>query len=349
IFERGHVYRGFKPVHWCLDCRSSLAEAEVEYEERTSPAIDVRYAVVDEADLASRARIAPGMLASPSVVIWTTTPWTLPASQAVTVHPDFEYVLAQFSGNGPAETVIVAAQLLGALADRADADPPEVIARLSGTALEGMKLQHPFYDRVVPVILGEHVTLDTGTGAVQTAPGHGLEDFVVGQRYGLPVDNPVGGDGRFLPATPLFAGLQVFDANERIIDVLREHHRLLSHAPYRHSYPHCWRHKTPVIFRATPQWFISMDQAGLRKGALEAIAHVDWMPGWGEQRISSMIAGRPDWCISRQRTWGVPIPLFVNKETGELHPDTDRLIEAVAQRVELGGIDAWFDLDPAEL
>jgi len=349
IFERGHVYRGFKPVHWCLDCRSSLAEAEVEYEERTSPAIDVRYPVVDAADLAARTGIAPGALVSPSVVIWTTTPWTLPASQAVAVHPDFEYVVARLSGNGPAETVIVAAQLLGALAERADADPPEVIARLSGAVLEGLKLRHPFYERVVPVILGDYVTLDTGTGAVHTAPGHGLEDFLVGQRYGLPVDNPVGGDGRFLPTTPLFAGLQVFDANDRIIDVLREHHQLLSHAPYAHSYPHCWRHKTPVIFRATPQWFISMDAQGLRVQSLAEISKVRWTPAWGENRIASMIEYRPDWCISRQRTWGVPIPFFLHRETGELHPRTLELIEAVAERVDTGGIDAWFDLRPEEI
>jgi isoleucyl-tRNA synthetase len=201
----------------------------------------------------------------------------------------------------------------------------------------------------VPVILGDHVTLDAGTGAVHTAPGHGLDDYVVGRRYGLAVENPVAGDGRFLPSTPLFAGEQVFDANAHIIEVLREHGRLLKGEPYHHAYPHCWRHQTPVIFRATPQWFISMDQAGLRKGALEAIAHVDWMPAWGEQRISGMIAGRPDWCVSRQRTWGVPIPLFVDKVSGELHPRTGELIEAVAQRVERDGIDAWFDLDAAAL
>jgi isoleucyl-tRNA synthetase len=349
IVARGHVYKGFKPVHWCLDCRSSLAEAEVEYEERTSPSVDVRYPVADAADLAARAAIAPGALVAPSVAIWTTTPWTLPASQAVTVHPDFEYVVARFSGNGPAETVIAAAELLDALAERAEVDPPEVLARLKGAALEGLQLQHPFYERVVPVILGDHVTLDAGTGAVHTAPGHGLEDFVVGQRYGLPVDNPVGGDGRFLATTPLFAGLQVFAANEPIIQVLRERHRLLSHAAYRHSYPHCWRHKTPVIFRATPQWFISMDAKGLRAQTLAEIRKVGWTPAWGEQRIASMIEHRPDWCISRQRTWGVPIPFFLHRETGELHPRTLELIELIARRVDAGGIDAWFDLRPEDL
>ena len=211
------------------------------------------------------------------------------------------------------------------------------LAEVKGQALEHLQLHHPFYDRVVPVILGDHVTLDAGTGAVHTAPGHGLDDYIVGRRYDLPIENPVGGDGRFLPATPLFAGEQVFDANAHVIEVLGSEGRLLKGEPYHHAYPHCWRHKTPVIFRATPQWFISMDQAGLRKGALDAIAHVDWMPAWGEQRISGMIAGRPDWCVSRQRTWGVPIPLFVDKETGELHPRTLELIEEVAQRVERGG------------
>jgi isoleucyl-tRNA synthetase len=201
----------------------------------------------------------------------------------------------------------------------------------------------------VPTILGEHVTLDSGTGAVHTAPGHGQEDFIVGRKYGLLVDNPVGGDGRFLPATPLFAGEKVFDANPHVVEVLAEKGALLHHEAFRHSYPHCWRHKTPVIFRATPQWFISMEQAGLRRTALEEIGKVEWTPAWGEQRIYSMIETRPDWCISRQRTWGVPLPLFTHSETGELHPDTPALVERVAALVEQGGIDAWFDLDAATL
>ena len=225
-----------------------------------------------------------------------------------------------------------------------------MIAEAKGAALEHLQLQHPFYDRQVPVILGDHVTLDAGTGAVHTAPGHGLDDYVVGRRYGLEVDNPVGRRRplparrrRCLPASRCSTPMRTSSR------CCRTHGRLLKGEPYHHSYPHCWRHKTPVIFRATPQWFISMDQAGLRKGALEAISHVDWMPTWGEQRISSMIAVRPDWCVSRQRTWGVPIPLFVDKESGELHPRTAELIEEVAKRVERGGIDAWFDLDAASL
>jgi len=349
VYSRGHIYKGFKPVHWCLDCRSSLAEAEVEYEERTSPSIDVRYAVVDPADLGRRAGVDAGDLPAASVVIWTTTPWTLPASQAVSVHPEFEYALVRAEGPAGVETLIVAADLAPALVARGGFGASAVIARLKGAALEGLKLRHPFYDREVPVILGEHVTIDAGTGCVHTAPGHGLDDYIVGQRYGLPVDNPVGGDGRFVASTPLFGGLQVFEANPKVIEVLAAAGRLLSHAAYRHSYPHCWRHKTPVIFRATPQWFVSMEKEGLRAQALAEIRKVRFTPGWGENRIYSMIESRPDWCISRQRTWGVPIPFFLHRETGALHPRTVELIDAVAARVEQDGIDAWFDLKPEEL
>ena len=355
IIQRGHVYKGFKPVHWCLNCRSALAEAEVEYEDKTSPSIYVRFPVVDTDDLARRFAIevlaerTVGEGVPTSLAIWTTTPWTLPANRAVAVHPQFDYSLIEFDlGAGP-ERMVLASELVGAVTKSVGIENWSLIAMVKGAALEHLRLRHPFYDREVPVILGDHVNLDAGTGAVHTAPGHGLDDYNVGRRYGLEVDNPVGGDGRFLPSTPLFAGEQVFDANAHVIKVLYDNGRLLKDEPYHHSYPHCWRHKTPVIFRATPQWFISMEQAGLRKGALEAIAHVDWMPSWGEQRISSMIAVRPDWCISRQRTWGVPLPLFVDRESGELHPRTAALIEEVAKRVEKDGIDAWFDLDAAAL
>jgi isoleucyl-tRNA synthetase len=267
----------------------------------------------------------------------------------VAVHPQFDYALVEFDLGGAPERLVLATELIDAVMNSLGVADWSLVANVKGAALEHMLLCHPLYDRQVPVVLGEHVTLDAGTGAVHTAPGHGLDDYIVGRRYGLEIDNPVGGDGRFLPSTPLFAGEQVFDANAHIIKVLHDNGRLLKDEPYHHSYPHCWRHKTPVIFRATPQWFISMEQAGLRKGALEAISHVDWMPAWGEQRISSMIAARPDWCVSRQRTWGVPIPLFVDKVSGELHPNTAALIEEVAKRVEHGGIDAWFDLDAAAL
>jgi len=348
IIKNGHVYKGYKPVHWCLSCRSALAEAEVEYEDRTSPSIYARFAVADGAEVARRFGIDRSALPV-SVAIWTTTPWTLPANRAVAVHPQFDYAMIEFDAGADTERMIVAAELIDAVTRSLGIADWSLVGTVKGADLEHLLLRHPFYDRQVPVVLGDHVTLDAGTGAVHTAPGHGLEDYVVGRRYGLEIENPVGGDGRFLPSTPLFAGEEVFDANGHVIKVLRDNGSLLKDEPYHHSYPHCWRHKTPVIFRATPQWFISMEQAGLRKGALEAISHVDWMPAWGEQRISGMIAGRPDWCVSRQRTWGVPIPLFVDNVSGELHPNTAALIEEVAQRVERDGIDAWFDLDAAAL
>jgi len=350
IIENGHLYKGVKPVHWCLDCRSALAEAEVEYEERTSPAIDVGFRVLDNSDLARRAGLGAEELETVPVdlVIWTTTPWTLPANQAVALKNDFVYVLVQARGE-TVRRLLLAAELMEACLARYGLKLEKVLARCEGAALEGLKLRHPYLPRQVPVILGEHVTLDAGTGAVHTAPGHGQEDFAVGQRYGLEVLNPVGNDGRFLPGTPLVEGLKVDAANPVIIQAVREAGELLHEERFQHSYPVCWRHKSPVIFRATPQWFISMEQAQLREHTLRDIKKVQWTPAWGESRITGMIESRPDWCISRQRTWGVPIPLFVHRVTGELHPRTQELIRAAAARVEQGGIDAWFDLAPAEL
>src|SRR3984893_15879917 len=313
IIRNGHLYKGVKPVHWCLDCRSALAEAEVEYQEKTSPAIDVAFRVTDRNDLAARIGLTAAQLdTAPAVVIWTTTPWTLPANQAVALRAEFRYVLAQALTGGLRRGVIVAAELLEPTLKRFGFSGAAVLAQFEGRALEGLKLQHPFQDRQVPVVLGEHVTLDAGTGAVHTAPGHGLEDFALGQRYGLPVTNPVGNDGRFLPDTPLVAGLKVDAANSVIIEALAKGRRLLHHESWRHSYPHCWRHKTPVIFRATPQWFISMERAQLRQHTLRDIPGVAWTPAWGEQRITGMIESRRDWCITRQRPWGVPIALFVH-------------------------------------
>jgi isoleucyl-tRNA synthetase len=343
IIKAGYLDKGFKPVHWCTDCGSALAEAEVEYEDKSSTAIDVRFAVIDEAALLERCHHAPDHYGNGplSVVIWTTTPWTLPANQAVALHPELEYSVVQCEG----ERLIVAEALLKDTMLRYGIDKYHVIAYCQGKDLEGLQLQHPLYDRQVPIILGTHVTTEAGTGAVHTAPGHGQEDYVVGSRYNLPIDNPVNERGVFLPDTPLFAGKHVFNANEDVIEELKLRERLLAIHNIRHSYPHCWRHKTPIIFRATPQWFISMDKQGLRQKAIDSVKTVTWMPDWGEQRIEGMIANRPDWCISRQRNWGVPITLFVHKTTGELHPDTLELIETIAQRVEKDGIDAWLDFE----
>ena len=350
IIDKGHLHKGSKPVHWCTDCGSALAEAEVEYEDKRSPAIDVRFRAADEAAVVASFDCAEGHAGQGpvSVVIWTTTPWTLPANRAVALHAELSYALVQVEGDQP-ERLILAADLVKDVMDRAGITHYHNLGYCQGAGLELKRFQHPFYDFDVPAILGDHVTIDSGTGAVHTAPGHGQEDFAVGQHYGLEVANPVGGNGVYLPDTELFAGQQVFKANDAVVEVLKERGALLHHEAYMHSYPHCWRHKTPIIFRATPQWFISMDQAGLRGQALSEIEKVQWVPEWGQSRIQSMVENRPDWCISRQRTWGVPIALFVHKDTQELHPRATELMEEVAKRVEKAGIQAWWDLDPAEL
>ena len=348
IAANGHLHQGLKPVHWCMDCGSALAEAEVEYEDKQSHAVDVAFAVQDVADFAKRANLT-NVPAAVDFVIWTTTPWTLPANQAVSLHPELIYVVVQATIEQQARVLVLAQALYEATLARYQAEDIHVLAEVAGAAFEHVALQHPFYERTVPVIVGEHVTADAGTGAVHTAPGHGHDDFVVGKKYNLIVDNPVDNNGVFLPNTPLFAGMHVNKANEPIIETLKANNRLLAHVKIKHSYPHCWRHKTPIIFRATPQWFISMEQKGLRDAAMQAIDEVQWLPNWGKARIVSMMQGRPDWCISRQRTWGVPIALFVHKITGELHPQTIDLIEKVALEVEKAGIDAWWDIDAAVL
>ena len=351
IIAKGHLSEGYKPVHWCSDCGSALAEAEVEYEDKTSPAIDVRFRVLDEEALLTRCHHTQGQKGEGplSVVIWTTTPWTLPANRAVALNPELEYAVVQADLGQGTERLLVAEALLKDTMLRFDCEHYQVVAYCRGQELEHLKLAHPFYDREVPLILGDHVTTDAGTGAVHTAPGHGQDDYVVGQRYGIAVDNPVGPNGVFVAGTELFAGKHVFSANDDVLDVLKARGALLHIEALRHSYPHCWRHKTPIIFRATPQWFISMEQNGLRHSALAAIKEVQWIPDWGQARIAGMVSGRPDWCISRQRTWGSPIALFVHNQTGELHPDTAQLIEEIALRVERHGIDAWFELDAQTL
>ncbi|OXX44364.1 isoleucine--tRNA ligase, partial [Vibrio sp. V17_P4S1T151] len=353
IADKGHLLKGFKPVHWCTDCGSALAEAEVEYKDKVSPSIDVRFKAADEAALLEKFTLAADHVGhgEVSIVIWTTTPWTLPANRAVCLRDDLEYVLLQIEADGErsAERIIVASELAKSVMDRAGISHYHNLGFCRGADLELMPFDHPFYAFTVPAILGEHVTTESGTGVVHTAPGHGQEDFVVGQQYGLEVANPVGSNGVYLADTELFAGQHVFKANDSVLEVLKGKGALLHHHAYEHSYPHCWRHKTPIIFRATPQWFVSMEQAGLRAQALESIKGVQWMPEWGQSRIEAMIEGRPEWCISRQRTWGVPIALFVHKETAELHPNSPALIETVAQLVEQKGIQAWWDVDTAEI
>ena len=347
IAEHGHISKGSKPVHWCTDCGSALAEAEVEYQDKESFAIDVRFKAVDQNAFAANFKAAGGSLGSGeiSVVIWTTTPWTLPANQGVAFNPEFDYVMLQHGD----ERLVLADGMVEDAMQRWGIEGYELLGRAPGSVFERQMLRHPFYHREVPIVLGEHVTLEAGTGAVHTAPGHGMDDYVVGQRYGLPVDNPVAGNGCFVPGTPLFENEHVFKANEHVIEVLEQHGALVRSARFTHSYPVCWRHKTPIIFRATPQWFISMNQNGLRDTAMAEIKRVAWTPGWGQARIEGMVENRPDWCISRQRTWGVPIAFFIHKETGELHPDTVRLVEEVAQKVAETGIQAWFDLEPEDL
>ena len=363
IIERGHLARGVKPVHWCFDCGSALAEAEIEYHDKQSPAIDVAYAARDPKSLAAAFGIAVEDGIEVAVPIWTTTPWTLPASLAVSLGPKLEYVLVEGprTAAGRRRLLVLAEALATRALQRYGVDDVVVLGSVQGEELEGRLLQHPFYpSRDIPVILGDHVSDEDGTGAVHTAPGHGQEDFAVGQRYGL-VDkysaaelNPVDGRGVYLPSTPpagdtVLAGTHIWKANDTIVEVLRNNGTLLAHATITHSYPHCWRHRTPVVFRATPQWFIAMDQAGLRRDALAAIGKVAWIPEWGEARIAGMVEGRPDWTISRQRTWGVPIALFYERESGEPHPDTPALMRRVADMVEKEGVEAWYTLDPAEL
>jgi isoleucyl-tRNA synthetase len=377
INENGYLYQGYKPVNWCLDCQSALAEAEVEYEDKTSSAVDVAFEVVDKAALVKAFGAALPNDAKISVVIWTTTPWTLPANQAVSVHPDFEYALVKTNKG----YLILVSELLDSCLQRYELTG-EVLARCKGSALNLIHLQHPFYERRVPIICGDHVTLEAGTGLVHTAPAHGLDDYFVGQKYGLPTDSPVADDGKFVAALPLVGGLFVWKANDVVVSALQESGHLLCLKKIQHSYPHCWRHKTPIIFRSTPQWFIGMTQnslpspfgrgAGgegtsvenalphpnpppmgegmsLRSLANKAVDDTQFFPSWGRARLEAMIKNRPDWCVSRQRNWGVPMPFFVHKETGQLHPNTPALLEQVALLVEQFGIEAWFSLDAVTL
>ncbi len=338
IVENGHIAKGYKPVHWCTECGSALAEAEVEYKDKESQAIDVKFTIVNDEIFSVDKNV--------SVVIWTTTPWTLPANEAVALHPDLNYVLVDIGD----EYLLLAQDLAENAIGRYGIENSTTLNNtFSGSELEGLKAKHPFYDKHVPIILGDHVTLDAGTGAVHTAPAHGQEDFAVGLKYDLPVDCPVDGRGVFFEDTELLGGQFIFKANASVIEILKDTNTLLKHESLEHSYPHCWRHKTPVIFRATPQWFVSMEQNSLRDNVNQEIKAVEWIPDWGQKRIELMVENRPDWCISRQRFWGVPITIFTHKQTGDMHPNTKKLFDVVSSKIEDGGIEAWFNLDVSDV
>ncbi|MCE9663012.1 isoleucine--tRNA ligase [Halomonas sp. M5N1S17] len=352
MVEAGYVFKGLKPVNWCFDCGSALAEAEVEYQDKQSDAIDVAFPAADEARLAA----AFGLTELPkpaAIVIWTTTPWTVPANQALNVHPAFTYALVDTGER----LLLLAEELVESCLERYGLEG-EIIATATGERLDLIEFHHPFYDRLSPIYLADYVESEVGsTGIVHSAPAYGVDDFVTCRAHGMAfeeIKSPVQGNGVYADDLPFFGGQMIWKANPQIVDKLREVGALLAHKPITHSYMHCWRHKTPVIYRATAQWFVGMDIQGkdgrtLRERALAGIEATHFTPAWGQARLHSMIANRPDWCISRQRNWGVPIPFFLHKATGELHPRTVELMEEAAKRVEVEGIDAWFRLDPAEL
>ncbi len=341
--ETGAVYKGTKPVYWCLTCRTALAEAEVEYADHTSPSIYVKFPFADSPE-----SIHPALAGRKvSFVIWTTTPWTIPANLGIALHPEYPYVAIETDG----EAYVVAEGLAERFASEAGLPKVTRLATFGAGHLERLRCRHPFIERDSLLVLGDYVTLDAGTGCVHTAPGHGRDDYETGLRYGLPVYAPLDDEGRFTPDVPFFGGMQVFEANPRVCEKIAEAGALVREDRMTHSYPHCWRCKHPVIFRATKQWFISMDETGLREDALAQIRKVKWIPAWGQERIEGMIANRPDWCISRQRTWGVPIAIFRCESCGH-HLLDGKLIEHVASIFEKEGADAWYqravpDLLPA--
>ena len=348
IAENGHLVKGFKPVYWSVVGGSALAEAEVEYQDKTSLSLDVRYAPQDEAAFLGKFSDVEGE-GKVSVVIWTTTPWTLPASQAVSIHPEFNYALVEVDMGAGKERLVFAEDMVEGIMQRYGHEAYRIVGRAVGADLGGLVLNHPFMERDIPVLLGEHVTADAGTGCVHTAPDHGVDDFNVGRANGIGTINLVQDNGVYSDAAGEFAGLHVYKVDDAVLEALGRNDALVFQSKIFHSYPHCWRTKTPLIFRATPQWFISMDEKGLLDDAKAAVKGVKWTPSWGQNRMEGMLNNSPDWCVSRQRTWGVPIALFINKETQELHPETPRLIEEVAQRIEKEGMDAWFEMDAAEL
>ena len=346
IISKGHLKRGDKPVHWCVDCKSSLAEAEVEYQDKISTSIDFLFPIAEEfvEQIFSLTSKNKNFVAS-----WTTTPWTLPGNLALTVNESFTYQLVEIEHKNQKINLIIAKDLVKETMERIDRAKFKILGTCQGNDLVGFKANHPYLDRDSLIISGNHVTTDAGTGIVHTAPGHGLEDYAVCKENGIEVLSPVNGNGTYKDDVERFAGQFVFKANDNIVKTLDDEGVLLGDSSYEHSYPHCWRHKSPVMFRATPQWFISMESKNLLKQSLESVNNIRWEPDWGESRMTTMLESRPDWCISRQRTWGVPIALLIHKETGDLHPKSQEIIEKVSELVEIKGIQAWHDVQISDL
>ena len=350
IIENGHFHQGAKPVYWCMDCESALAEAEVEYQDRKTWTVDVAFPIENTEQIENVFAVSSEVASSAAMAIWTTTPWTLPANQFVAVNAELPYVLVEFDKDGHCWTLVLAEGRLEALSERYGVEDFKILGKTLGHALAGIQCEAPWDGRIVPVMTGDHVTLEAGTGAVHSAPAYGLEDFHAAKSLNLELLTPVRDDGTFAETVSVVAGLHVEKAGPVIAEYLAEKGRLVHKARLEHSYPHCWRHKTPVIYRATPQWFIRMQGEGLLETARQAVeTSIQFTPTWGKNRLAAMLEDRPDWCISRQRNWGVPITVFVHQETSQLHPDTQQLFETIAQRIEQGGINAWFDLDPAGL
>ena len=343
IIKNKHIYYGSKPVHWCIESSSALAEAEVEYKDIVSKAVCVNFKIINKDKLSSISKLNDK--SDVYIPIWTTTPWTLPANKAVAINKEILYKIVDIKD----KYLIIAENLVTSVMEKSNISNYKTIGDCKPHDFDLMELRHPFYDYSVPVITGDHVTDENGTGAVHIAPGHGTDDYLSGLKYNLEVFNPVDDYGKFIPSLPIFGGMKIRESNSEIIKLLQDNGSLLFSENYEHSYPHCWRYKTPLIFRATPQWFMSMDNSGLRDSMKNDIKNIQWVPGWGEDRIFNMIEGRPDWCLSRQRKWGVPLPLFLNRETNELHPDTDNILEKAASIIQNGNIEAWIDSDKSSI
>ena len=339
MIKNGHIYYGSKPVHWCIESSSALAEAEVEYKDITSHAVCVNFKVLNKKDISLHEKLDKDF--DVYIPIWTTTPWTLPANRAVALSSSIDYSFVKIKDR----YLILAKNLIASVMDKSNISNYEILFSIDNEDFSKLELQHPFYDFKVPAIIADHVTDENGTGAVHIAPGHGTDDYLAGKKYNLEIYNPVDDYGRFYESLPIFGGKKIRECNDEIIELLKENKSLLFSENYEHSYPHCWRYKTPLIFRATPQWFMSMDNSGLRKSIQKEIPIINWLPSWGQDRIFNMIEGRPDWCLSRQRNWGVPLPLFLHKESNELHPDTQTILNKASEIIKDGNIEAWIDYD----